>query len=66
MYNDNIILHKREFVPTITDSTIPVDCCQNESIINFTTDDMTSKFELFSKKKKNNLYLTVIMRTDCL
>ena len=42
-----------------------MDFCQNnESIINFTTDDMTFKFELFSKKKINNQYLIEIMRTD--
>ena len=36
-----------------------MDLCQNNlPIINFTTDDMTSKFELFSKKKMNGFYLT--------
>ena len=32
-------------------------------MINFTADDMTSKFEFF-QKKKNNLYLTESMPTD--
>ena len=46
---------------------IPVGCCKNNSsIINFTTDDMTSKFELFSDNKMNNIYLTEIMQTDWL
>ena len=46
---------------------IPVDFCQkNSSIINFTTDDMTSKFELFSENKINNLHQTEIIRTDWL
>ena len=45
---------------------IPVDCCQkNASIINFTTNDMKSKFDYF-KEKMNNLYLTEIMQTDWL
>ena len=44
-----------------------MDCCQKTaSIINFTTDDMTSKFELFSNNKMNNQYLTEIMRTNWL
>ena len=54
-------------MPTITDSIIPVDFCQNTlPIINFTTDDMTSKFQLFSRKKMNALYLIEIMRIDWL
>ena len=35
-----------------------MDCCKKTSNINFTTDDMTSKFELLSKNKKNAPYLT--------
>ena len=43
---------------------IHVDFCQkNESIINLTTDDITSKSEFFKKNKMNNLYLTGIMQT---
>ena len=46
---------------------IPVGCYKNNSsIINFTTDDMTSKFELFSNHKMNNIYLTESMQTDWL
>ena len=39
---------------------------KNPPIINFTTDDMTSNFEFFTKNKINNIYLTEIMRTDWL
>ena len=36
---DKVIIHKREFNPPITGSTIPVDFCQKHlPIINFTTD----------------------------
>ena len=43
---------------------IPLYRCQkNASIVNFTTDDMTSKSELFSKNKIYNLYLSESMRT---
>ena len=59
MYNDKLIPSKIEVIPPITDSMIPVDTFQkNESINNFTTDDMKSKFDLFSKNKVNNIYLT--------
>ena len=64
MYKDKVIVRKREFIPTITDSMIPVDFCQkNKPIINFTPDDMTSKFELFSKNKINTIYITESMLT---
>ena len=67
MCNYKLILRKIEVGPPIPDSMIPVDCCQKyESIINFTTDDITYKFEFFSKNKMNNPYLTEIMQTDCL
>ena len=37
--------------------------CQNQSsVINFTTDDVISKFELFSKNMMNNIYITESMR----
>ena len=42
------------------------DTCEflskNKSIVNFTIDDMTSKFDLFPKNKMKNLYLTEIMQ----
>ena len=65
MCNDKLILSKIEVIPSIPDSVISVYCCQNNlSIINVTTDDMTSKIELFQKNKMNNLYITEIMQTD--
>ena len=42
---------------------IPVDFCKKPPIINFTTDDTTTRFELFSKIKTNYLYLTESMQT---
>ena len=52
MYKNKIILQKREFIPPIIDSMIPVDGCQNRlSIINFTTDDMTSNIYIFQRIK---------------
>ena len=47
------------------DSIITVVLCQkNEPIINFTTDDMRSKFEVFSKNKMGVLYLTESTQTE--
>ena len=64
MYKNKVILCRSEAINPIYDSIIPVDCCKkNPSIINFTTDDMKSKFELFSKTKTNSLYLTESMQT---
>ena len=46
---------------------IPVDFCQNNKPVNsYTTDDITSKFKLFSREKMDVLYLTESMRTDWL
>ena len=62
MYKNKVINFKIGFIYTITDSMIPVDGCQkNASVINFTTDDMTSKFGLFLKDTTNHLYLTESM-----
>ena len=67
MYKNKVKLCTRESIPLIPDYMIPVDCCKkNASIINFTTDDMISKFELFPKNKMNNIYLAEIMGTDWL
>ena len=66
MYRNKVIIRKIEVIPPINDSMIPVDFFQKKSIINFTTDDMTSKFELFYKNKMNNTYITEIMRIDWL
>ena len=50
------MLCRREVIPPIPDSMIPMDLCFKKNI-NFTTDDMTSNFELFFKKM-DALYLT--------
>ena len=45
MYNDKLLIRKRYVIPNMNDSMIPVDFFQkNETVINFTTDVMTSKF----------------------
>ena len=53
---------RREFIPPIPDSMIPMDLCKKNNI-NFTTDDMTSNFEFFFKKM-DALYLTKSMKTN--
>ena len=52
MYYDRVILSKIEVIPTIPDSIIPVDFFKRTSIMNFTTDDMTSKFEFFKEQNE--------------
>ena len=67
MYNYKILIYKREAITPITYSMIPVVFFQkNEPIINFTTDGMISKFEVFSKKKIGALFLTETMQTEWL
>ena len=67
MYNDKVTLCKREVIPHITYSMIPINSLKRkETIINVTTDNMTSKFELFSNNKINALYLNERMKTDWL
>ena len=52
MYNDKVSIRKRVVIPTITDYMIPMYYCQeNASIINFTTDKMTSKSRFFQRTK---------------
>ena len=64
MYNTKVLISKREVIAPIIDYMMPVDFCQkNKLIINFTTNDMTSKFQLFSKKKTNALYLNEVIWT---
>ena len=63
MYRNKVPLRKRNVIPPIPDSIIPVDFYKKASIVNFTIDDMTSKFELFSKNKMNIPYLTEIIIT---
>ena len=51
MYKNEEILLKKEVIPPIPDYMIPEDFCQKTLfIINFTTDDRTSKL-FFSRKK---------------
>ena len=55
MYNDKVVICKLEIIPPVNYYTIPVDLFQmNYHVINFTTDDMISKFEVFPKK--NGIY----------
>ena len=62
MYNYKVLIWKIEAIPPINYSIIPVDLCQNnEPVINFTTDEIRSKFEVFSKYKMDELYITEIM-----
>ena len=66
-YNDKVLIRKQEVIPTIPDFMIPVDFSQNTKyIINFTTDDMISRFDYFEKNKMNALYLNKIMRKEWL
>ena len=67
MYNDKVLIRKHEFIPPITDSVIPLDFCQNnETVINFTINDITSKSEAFFLNKIDPLYITESIRTECL
>ena len=43
---------------SIPDYMIPADFCKNKNTINFTTDNMTSNFELLSKNEMDALYIT--------
>ena len=64
MYNDEVLIHRLEAIPRIHGSMFLVDLCQNnESVVNFTTDDMTSKFEAFSNNNIDALYITSFMCT---
>ena len=63
MYNDRLLICKLDVILPIPDSMMPIDCCKNnDNVINFTTDDIISRFEAFSKNKVDALYLTKIMR----
>ena len=50
-------------ITTITDSIISVDLCKKHKI-NFIADNVTFKFENFSKRKMDLLYLTESIQTD--
>ena len=66
MYNYKVLVFKLEVILPITYYMIPVDFCQQIYIINFSTENMTLKFELYSKNKINALCIIEIMRTDWL
>ena len=67
VYSDKVLLCTRYVIPTITDSIIPENLCKNNRyVINFTSDDMTSKFEYFTKYMLYILYSTENMRTEWL
>ena len=63
MHNYKLIIRKQEVIPHIPDSMIPMDFCK-KTLIDFTTDDMTSNFEVFSKNKMDALYISEIIETD--
>ena len=64
MYNDIIIILKQWFIPPIHDCMVLMDCCQkNKYVINFTSDYMVSKFEVFVNHKLDTIYLTEIIIT---
>ena len=65
VYNDNVLIRKLQAIPPIPYFIIPVDYCQNiQYIINFTSDDMISKVEVFKNHKLDTFYITEIMRTE--
>ena len=51
MYNAKLLIRKQDISPPIPDYMIPVDFYQiNKHIINFTSDNITSKFDFFKRK----------------
>ena len=64
MHTDKVLIRKLEVVPPNPFSVIPVYLCQeNKPVVNFTADVMRSKFQSFSKKTIDALYLTETIRT---
>ena len=62
MYNNEVILLKREVIPPIPDSMIPEDFCKKNYpsiILQLMTRHPTS---IFLKNKMNNIYLTESIR----
>ena len=55
---------KVEVIPPITDYMIPVNFCKN--IINIKNEYISTKFDFFSEKKMDALYLTESMLTEWL
>ena len=67
MYNDKLLICKQELTNLIPGSMIPLGWFQNnEPVINFTTDNITSKFKVVSENKMDALYLTEIMKIEWL
>ena len=67
MYNGKVLIWKLETIIPIPDSIILVDCFQNNKhVINFISNDMTSKFEAFINHKPDTLYITESTRTEWL
>ena len=64
MYNNKVIIFKREVIYPISDSMIPVDCCEkmHPSLIS----QLMTWYPSFLREKTNHLYLTEIMKTDWL
>ena len=64
MYNDKLIICKEYIITPIENSITSVYFYQNnEPVSNFTTDDMISEFEAFSKNRMDALYLNESMKT---
>ena len=65
MYNKTVTIFKSEVILPIPVYMIQDNLCQNnDHVINFTTNDMRSKFEAFSKNKLYALYRTESTRTE--
>ena len=65
MYNDNLLFCKQEVIPPLSYSLIKIVFFQkNHSVINLTSDDMISKFEVFGSHKLDAFYQTEIMITE--
>ena len=65
VYNYKVIIRQWDAINPITDHIIMVYCVEkNKYVINFTTDDMRSKFEVFSNNKIDTLYLNEIIQTE--
>ena len=63
MYNYSLLIYKHDVIEPVTDSMIPLNWYQkNQYVINFTNDDMISKFQTFKNQKLDTFYLTESMR----
>ena len=57
--NYTLLIRKQEVIIHIHNSMIPMALCQkNQCVINFTTDEMISKFEVLTNHKLDTFYLT--------